>query len=175
MTSPPAIRFADLTGGDLSLLHDWLNRPHLRRFFQKTPISLAEVREKYDPRLSGDASSHCHLAHLDGPFGYLQCYRIADFPDWTATIGRDSGIGVDLFIAEPTLIGRGLGRDMLAAYLAQVAFPLFPGEQTAWIAHEIANTAARVCSEAVGFHHCHDFLEHGLPTALYGLNREDLA
>lgn len=164
------IRFTDLSEADFPRLHDWLNRPHLRRFFQKTPISLQEVRARYDPRLSGDAHTHCHLAWLQAPFGYLQCYRIADYPDWAAIIGESAGIGVDLYIAEPVLIGRGLGKVMLAAYLTEVAFPVFPGETTAWIAHDTANAAAKACSRAVGFTPAGRFIENGRPTDLLRLD-----
>jgi aminoglycoside 6'-N-acetyltransferase len=171
----PAIRFMELAGDDFPLLHDWLNRPHLRRFFQKTPISLDGVHEKYDPRLSGDTATRCQLAWLDAPFGYLQCYRIADFPDWGEMIGQDEGIGVDLYIGEPDLIGIGLGAAMLRAYLAQVAFPLFPEARTAWITHEADNLAAQGCSRSVGFQRQGVFLESGLKTILYGLERETLS
>lgn len=166
------IRFTDLTEADFSRLHDWLNRPHLRQFFQKSPISLEGVAAKYGPRLLGDEKRRCHLAWLDAPFGYLQCYRVADFPDWGKLIGETRGIGIDLYIAEPDFIGRGLGKIMLAAYARDVAFPLFPDEATAWIAHETANTAAQACSRSVGFKPVRRFIEDGLPTDLFRLERD---
>jgi aminoglycoside 6'-N-acetyltransferase len=69
-----AISYRALAEADLPLMADWLNRPHLRRFFQTTPISLAEVEAKYGPRIRGEVPTCCSIALLDGaPFGYLQC------------------------------------------------------------------------------------------------------
>ncbi len=170
----PEITFSPLESTDLPLMHRWLNRPHLKRFVQKEPISPREVEEQYDPRLSNDAATHCHLACLEAPFGYLQCYRLSDYPDWAEIIGQDQGIGVDLFIGEPDLIGLGLGAAMLRGYLSQVAFPLFAKAPSAWIAHEADNLAAQGCSQSVGFSRRGVFLESGLKTILYGIERETL-
>lgn len=169
------LAFRPLAEADLADLHAWLNRPHLRRFFQREPISAAEVAEKYRPCIRGEEPTFCHLALLDGqPFGYLQCYRIADHPAWAATIGESDGIGTDLAIFEPEMIGRGLGRAMLGGYLRDVAFALFVAETRCWIAHEIANTAGWRNSLSIGFRPVRDMVEDGLPSRLFVLNRVDL-
>jgi len=80
--------FRPLAETDLPLMADWLNRPHLRAFYQREPISLPAVAAKYGPRIRGEVPTQSWLAVLDRtPFGYLQCYRVADWPDWQATIG----------------------------------------------------------------------------------------
>jgi hypothetical protein len=139
-----AICYRPLAEADLPLVADWLNRRHLRRFFQPMPISLAEVEAKYGPRIRGEVPTHSSLALLDGaPFGYLQCYRVVDWPEFQATVGVGEGISIDPFISEPALIGKGLGRRMMAGYIEKVAFPLYPAEQLCWIGHEIENTRAQ--------------------------------
>jgi aminoglycoside 6'-N-acetyltransferase len=156
------LTFRALAEDDLPRLTDWLNSPHLRRFFQFEPTTLEEVSAKYGPRIRGEAPTHSSLALLDGaPFGYLQCYRIADWPDWQAVVETTEGISVDLFIADPKLIGRGLGRRMLAGYVERVAFPFYPDERLCWIGHELENLAARACSEACGFVPVREYLEEG--------------
>jgi aminoglycoside 6'-N-acetyltransferase len=168
----PQIAFRPLAESDLADLHVWLNRPHLRAFFQKTPISEAEIDRKYGPYARRERPARCHLALLDGRvFGYLQCYRIADYPDWAVLIGEDKGIGADLAILDPGLIGKGLGKAMLGAYLRDVAFPLFPGESECFIGHERANVAGWRNSESLGFRYVRDFLEDGVETRLYVLPR----
>ena len=161
------ITFRDLDVGDLARLAEWLNRPHLRRFYQFEPTTPEAVAAKYGSYVRGDAPTHSHLALLDGaPFGYLQCYRIANWPDWQAVMETTEGISIDLFIADPDLIGRGLGRRMLARYVEAVAFPLYPNERLCWIGHQLPNIAARGCSEACGFVPARQYIEDGKPYVL---------
>lgn len=161
------IAYRPLVEADLPLMTEWLNRAHLRRFYQYEPITAAEVAAKYGPRIRGEVATHSWLALLDGaPFGYLQCYRVVDWSDWRATIGVDEGVSIDLFIGEADLIGRGLGRRMLRGYVEQVAFPLHPAERLCWIAHELGNLAARKCSAAAGFLPVCEFDEEGRPSIL---------
>lgn len=49
MISAMSISFRPLALSDIDDLFVWLNRPHLRRFFQKQPISRDEVEVKYGP------------------------------------------------------------------------------------------------------------------------------
>lgn len=168
--------FRRLTEDDFPDLRQWLNRPHLRRFFQKQPISLAQIEAKYGPRVRGEEPTHCHLAWLaHSPFGYLQCYRIADYPDWAALIGERDGIGVDLAILEPDLVGQGLGHAMLAGYLGEIAFPLFANESKCFIAHERENHAGIANSRSVGFRFSRSFVEDGNATELLVLERDEPA
>ena len=47
---------------------------------------------------------------LDGrPVGFMETYLIADHPEWDAVVHQAWRAGVDLFIAEPELTGKGLG------------------------------------------------------------------
>ncbi len=162
-----AITFRSLSEDDLPRLTEWLNRPHLRRFYQPTAITDEAVAAKYQPRIRGEAPTHSHLALLGvEPFGYLQCYRNVDWPDWEAVIGPAGGVSIDLFIAEPTMLGRGLGRAMLRGYVEQVALPMHPQEQWCWIGHAAENHAARACSEAAGFTDVRDYVEDAVRCVL---------
>ena len=156
------ITYRPLAYGDLPLMTDWLNRPHLRTFFQREPISADEVAAKYGSYIRHEEPTHSSLALLDGtPFGYLQCYRVADWPDFQATIAVDGGVSVDLFIGEIDLIGKGVGRRMLQGYVEEVALRLHPGERICWIGHELENIAARRCSAAAGFTPVREYDEEG--------------
>ena len=154
------IAYRRLTEADLPLMADWLDRPHLRAFYQREPISLAAVAAKYGPRIRREVPTQCWLAILGKtPFGYLQCYRLADWADWRATIGVDHGVSIDLFIGEPGLIGQGIGRRMLSGFVDRVAFPQHPEERLCWIGHELENVAARRCSAAAGFVPVREYVE----------------
>lgn len=75
------LTFRSLNDRDMPLLTRWLAEPHVRRFYQKTPVAPDEIAAEYGPALRGEEPTLCHLALLDGtPFAYLQCYRNADYP-----------------------------------------------------------------------------------------------
>lgn len=136
--------FRPLAEGDLELLCGWLAEPHVRRFYQPDSITLEEVRAKYRPRILGEEAVRCVLACQDGePFGFLQAYRNADYPDWAEVIDSYEGQSVDLFVGPAERLKQGLGARMLAAFTDQDG-PYF-------ICHGAANGAAMACSLRAGF------------------------
>jgi aminoglycoside 6'-N-acetyltransferase len=170
------ISFGLLETSDLDDFCTWLNQPHLRRFFQCKPISREEVEAEYGPCIRGEDPTHCHLALFGGrPFGYIQCYRIPDYPEWADLIESPDGIGVDLAILDPAMLGRGFGRAMLGDYLRDVAFALFPDQHRCFIAHQVENHKAIACSRAVGFEQIGPFVEEGFPSLLFVLDRDKWA
>jgi aminoglycoside 6'-N-acetyltransferase len=176
MPAAPDISFRRLDQSDLPMLTHWLAEPHVRRFYQKSPVLLEDVRLEYGPTICGEEPSSCHLAFCNGePFAYLQCYRNADYPDWARTIDVADGISVDLFIGNPTYLHRGFGRTALRAYLEQVAFPFYADEKRAYIGQDPANIAAVRCSRAAGFRPLRPFMEDGIEMLLLVINKSDLA
>ncbi len=172
-TASPPITFRPVAEPDVPMLWRWLAEPHVRAFYQKAPITLDEVAAKMAPRISGEVPARCHIALYDGtPFGYLQSYRNTDWPEWAAMIGSHGGASIDLHIGDPTFIGRGLGRAMLAAYVRDFVFHHFVDMSEAYIAHEVTNTAALAASQAAGFRVIGSFVEAGVPMTLLVLHRE---
>jgi RimJ/RimL family protein N-acetyltransferase len=169
------IDFVPLTAGDLPLILRWLAEPHVKRFYPEPFDTLEGAADYYGLRIDGDEPCLQHLARLDGaPFGFIQCYRLLDYPDYAALVGVEGGIGVDLYIGDPALVGRGLGRAMLAAYLRMVASPAYPDEPRAYIAHAFDNAAALACSLSVGFKPVREVVEDGVLELLLCLERGDL-
>ncbi|WP_158812797.1 GNAT family N-acetyltransferase [Methylocapsa sp. S129] len=157
---------------DFPTLAAWLAEPHVRRFYQKTPVTLAQVLQEYGPCVRAEEPSICHMATSGGaPFAYLQCYRNADYPEWADLIGVSDGISVDLYIGEPTYLHKGFGRAALSGYLRRVAFPSYAEQTRAYIAHELTNIAALQCSMAVGFLPLRRFWEDGVETMLLVIDR----
>src|SRR6516164_273931 len=114
MPATPEISFRRLGQSELPMLTRWLAEPHVRRFYQKSLVSLEDVNLEYGPAIRGEEPTSCHLAFCDGkPFAYLQCYRNRDYPDWCRIIDVADGISIDLFIGNPAYLGRGLGRTAL--------------------------------------------------------------
>jgi aminoglycoside 6'-N-acetyltransferase len=169
VTEPAALEigFRAIEERDFPMLARWLAEPHVRRFYQKTPVVLEEIAREYGPAVRGEEPTLGHLALQAGtPFAHLQCYRNVDYPDWAATIGVEDGVGIDLYIGDPGFLHRGLGRAALGGYLRRVAFARHPGEQRAYIGHEPANTAALRCSGAAGFRRMRRFMENGIEMVL---------
>ena len=162
-----AISFRPLAETDFPLLAAWLAQTNVRAFYQKTPVTLADIAAEYGPVVRGEEPALAHLAFSeDTPFAYLQCYRNLAYPEWAALIGADEGVSVDLFIGDPRFLRRGFGRTALREYLHTVTFPNYPGERLACIAHEPANAAALRCSRAVGFRPVRTFVENGVNMTL---------
>jgi aminoglycoside 6'-N-acetyltransferase len=112
--------FVPLKVQDLSLLASWLARPHVARWWRE-PSDPVSVERNYGPLAEGLDPTEAFIVHLAGrPIGYVQRYLIDEHPDWSASIrkalGEGGGIGIDYFIGEPDLVGRGIGRRMISEF-----------------------------------------------------------
>ncbi|HKC92022.1 MAG TPA: GNAT family N-acetyltransferase, partial [Candidatus Limnocylindria bacterium] len=139
---------------DLTLVRRWLLQPHVKRWWDdgvKTPYPDASI-EDYREAIQGKDPTYHYLALIDSrPIGMLQHYRIGDDPEYAAALalGEDA-IGVDLFIGELDLIGRGHGPVMLRQFLREIAFP-FHGIEVCVIGPSVKNLAAIRAYEKAGF------------------------
>lgn len=138
--SQPGFRFAVLSPDDFPRMLNWLQTPHVKRWWDDGDDSLEKVAAHYGPVDPGTGSYLLWLseAGTERPIGYFQYYTCPD-----------GAIGIDQFIGEPDCIGRGLGPAairhfvaMLRAEFGQVAIELDP--------HPDNDSAIR-CYEKVGF------------------------
>lgn len=160
--TPYKINFRSLLEEDLEMLFNWLNQAHMRQHYQKVPVSLKDVRQKYLPRISDTHPTHCHIALLDGkPIGKIQSYLVRDYEDFSTIMETNKGVGVDLFIGEENCLGRGIGQQMLRTYVSDIVKELFPEEQICFICHAGSNKAAIKCSTGAGFKHLRKCVEDG--------------
>ena len=122
--------------------------------------TLMEVVEHYGPSIDGGDPSDHYVVLLGGrPIGFVETYLIADYQDWEATVGAEPGaVGVDLFIADPDLTGKGLGTRLLRRFVDDVAFAR--PEATHCLADpDAANTASLRMFEKAGFRVVREFTE----------------
>jgi aminoglycoside 6'-N-acetyltransferase len=96
--------FRPMTHSDLPLIKRWLETPHVSEWWHD-PSDQFEL-------VSGDLD-HPNVAQFivrtnERPFAYLQCYRLSD---WNNGFGPqpDGTRGIDQFIGEADMIGRGHG------------------------------------------------------------------
>jgi RimJ/RimL family protein N-acetyltransferase len=136
--------------------------------------TLADVAAHYGPAIDGGEPTDHYLALLDGdPVGFVETYLIADHPDWEATVGAEPGaVGVDLFIADPELTGKGLGTRLLRQFVDEIAFAR--PEATHCLADPDAeNVASLRAFQKAGFRVVGEFIdpEDNRPHAIVRLDR----
>jgi aminoglycoside 6'-N-acetyltransferase-1b len=111
--------FNPLTESDLQLLFECLNRPHVAEWWNG-PTSLAQVRDKYLPRLSLDSSVHPYIARLNGiPIGFIQSYIVIaqQASGWWLDEQNPGAIGIDQFLADAENLGKGIGTAMVTQFV----------------------------------------------------------
>jgi aminoglycoside 6'-N-acetyltransferase len=108
----PAYAFQHMTAADLPLIKRWLAEPHVRQWW-------GDPDEQYK-LVSGDLDEVAmdqYIASAAGaPFGYLQCY---DLTAWNSGFGDqpEGTRGIDLFIGEGEMIGRGHGSALIRTFV----------------------------------------------------------
>jgi RimJ/RimL family protein N-acetyltransferase len=167
------LRFRPMQVDDLRLLHEWLQRPHVRRWW-KDRETYDGIVAHYGPSIEGSDPTDLYVVLLDDePFGFVQTYRVADYPEYATLIGAEDGAaGVDLFIADPALIGQGLGTELLRRFASEVVFA------NAATSHcvadpDVENIASVRAFEKAGFRVVREFVdpEDGKTHALVQLDR----
>jgi RimJ/RimL family protein N-acetyltransferase len=154
-----AITFRLVTRDDYLLLLEWHQRPHVEQWWTKR-ATLEEIEEHYGPTIDGTEPTRHYLALLDGePLGMIQTYLLADYPDYAALTGDSEGVaGVDLFIGEESLTGRGLGTEMLERFVEEIVFAR--PETTAVTADpDVRNPASLRAFEKAGFRSVREFVD----------------
>jgi aminoglycoside 6'-N-acetyltransferase len=105
-------RFRPMQAADLPLLRRWLAMPHVTEWWGDCEEQYALVRGDLDE----PAMEQYIVAAADRPFAYLQCYDPAAWPQ--NGLGRHPAgtRGIDQFIGEPDMIGRGHGAALIRAF-----------------------------------------------------------
>ncbi len=105
--------FRPLAIADLPALVGWQHAPHAARWFPER-LDLAAARRKYAPRIVGASPTRVHVAVVASrDVGFLQHYRVGDYPDYAAATGLPDAVGIDYAIGDPGLVGRGLGAQLI--------------------------------------------------------------
>ncbi len=133
--------FRPMIAADLPLIERWLALPHVKEWW-------GDPEQQYALVSADLAEPNMHqfiVSSAGSPFGYLQCY---DLSDWNTGLGPqpDGTRGIDLFIGDPDMIGRGHGTalirhfvdDLLAKGLPRVVTDPDPANARAIGAYEKA-------------------------------------
>jgi aminoglycoside 6'-N-acetyltransferase len=163
--------FRPLAASDLRAVHEWLQRPHVRRWWGED-TAYEDVVAHYLPAIEGADPTDLFLIVLDGrAVGMIEMYLVADHPDYDALVQVGRGVaGVDLFIGEEELTARGLGTEVLRRFVREVVFG--NAATTACIAGvDVENAASLRAFAKAGFRAVHDYEEEGRPHRLLRIER----
>lgn len=122
----PDIAFRPVSPGDLASLGEWMKRPHWREWWGDPEVELGYVRDMIEGR---DPHTEPFIFDLDGePSGYIQVWRIGPHqtPEWAEENPwlmelPASAVGVDLSIAHPERLSKGVGSRVLRAFVERIA------------------------------------------------------
>jgi aminoglycoside 6'-N-acetyltransferase len=107
----PDYTFHPILSGDLSLIRTWLETPEVVRWWGQPAEQYALVNGDRD-----HPDMDQFIVAIDNhPFGYIQCYALST---WNQNFGPQPPRtrGIDLFIGEPDMIGRGHGSSFIRQF-----------------------------------------------------------
>lgn len=132
---------------DFPLLRQWLEQPHVARWWNHETSPQAVARD-FGPAARGEEPSEDLLMLLDGePFGLVQRLRFADFPEYIDELAGqtevpDGAMSIDYLIGDPLRVGQGLGTRMIQAIVlatwtdhpeaTMVLVPVHAGNHASW-------------------------------------------
>ena len=149
--SVPSFHFQPLREDDLTLLREWLLRPHVAAWWGLAE-SIDELRSDYLLSVDQPNATRAYIAQMAGkPIGFIQAYVVmAHGGGWWESETDPGARGIDQFLAEADQLGRGLGRAMIRAFVGRLfADPAVTVVQTD---PDPRNERAIRCYAAVGFY-----------------------
>ena len=111
----PDYAFRAMSVADLPMISNWLQTPEVLRWW-------GEADEQYE-LVSGDLTHpdmDQFVVSIDGrPFAYIQCYALST---WNQGFGSQppGTRGIDQFIGEPEMIGRGHGSHFIRSFVDEL-------------------------------------------------------
>ena len=166
---------------DVPMLRRWLLLPHVRRWWEDDPEERdypeGTIRDWMEA-VRGEDPTDMFVIHMDTrPIGVIQSYRVDDHPEYAAQIAVGGpAIGVDVFIADVALIGKGHGPALLREFL-RLSFDRYRIDYCV-IGPTKTNVAAIRAYEKAGFRHLKEYREDDTkdpPHVLLDIHRADLA
>lgn len=120
------IAFHLLGTDDLAVMHRWLNDPEVVRWWEGDDVTWAGVVNDYSPDREPDGVEHW-IASLDHrPIGWISCGDVGRWPEesakWTALGADPRPAGIDYLIGDRSDRSRGLGTQMIDAFVRTVVF-----------------------------------------------------
>ena len=147
------ISFRRIQMDDLPLLQSWLNESHVHEWYDKDEKqTFTHVSKEYTPKITGEEPTKGYIVlYKNQPVAYIQSYRAGAWPEFSQRTGYGaSDAGIDLFVGDPNLIGKGFGTMMITKFLQEIIFT-DPTIKKCFIDPEPNNKRAIRAYEKAGF------------------------
>lgn len=155
------ISFKPLETKHMPLLFEWLQKPHVKVWWDpETDWTPELLQEKYGSYPDGyyfedgiKKPLRAFIIEVDHqPVAYIQLYEIRSYPG-ADSIPKDclpeSSTGLDIFIGDETLVGKGYGTKILKEFVAQ---HIAPHHEACFVDPDRNNRSAIRAYEKAGFH-----------------------
>lgn len=148
------LAFRPLDRSDFPLLSQWLGAPHVEVWWREEHDPAA-VEARYGPPVDGVDPTEVFVVEGDGqPIGLVQRYRISDNPQWEQALAvaatPTDAAGLDYLIGDPTLLGRGLGVEIISRFVEDT-FARYPDVSAIVVPVQQANQRSWRVLEKTGF------------------------
>lgn len=111
--APNAYAFHPMTAMDFEIIRRWLAKPHVAQWWGDPQEQFALISEDLDH----PAMNQFIVTRGDRPFAYLQCYDPNAWPDNGLGEHPSGTRGIDQFIGEEDMIGRGHGSALIRIFV----------------------------------------------------------
>lgn len=141
-----------MTHGDLDAVTAWRAGDSVRQWWEVGQEQTAEqIYEMYAERVDGLTPTRMWVVEVNGrSIGFVQDYRISDYPEYAVLAPDPAAIGVDYAIGSDQWRGRGLGPAILWAWMLRT-HSRFPDATTYFAAPDHRNAASLRVLSKVGF------------------------
>jgi aminoglycoside 6'-N-acetyltransferase len=146
--------FRPITDADVPRLVAWLRDPEIGAWWHGLSETYDEAFVHEHVLDAGDFVTQA-IVELDGtPIGFQQWYPLAEEPETLLEYGLsadDGAYGIDQFVGESALHGRGIGTRQVASVVEWLLHPEGPGARRVFTDPVVENARAIRCYEKAGF------------------------
>ncbi|MCI2422943.1 acetyltransferase [Saccharopolyspora sp. K220] len=148
------ISWRKLTEEDFPLLRQWLQQPHVARWWNHETSAEAVARD-FGAAARGEEPSEDLLVFFDGqPVGLVQRSRYGDYPEYLDELApilnvHREAVSIDYLIGDPQRIGKGLGTRMIRS-IVEATWEDFPNAPSVVVPVSAANRASWRALEKAG-------------------------
>lgn len=141
-----------MTRGDLPDVARWRQAEHVHPWWKADgEPTLEAVTEQYGADIDGMTPTRMWVVEVNGrSIGFVQDYRVGDYPEFATLTPSPDAIGLDYAIGEPAWIGRGFGVRAVWAWMLR-ARHRFPEAERYFAAPDHRNAASLRMLAKAGF------------------------
>lgn len=124
--------------------------PHVAPWWSDEP-TVSAIETNYGPTVDGTDPTEAFMIELEGrAVGFVQRYRIDDYPTWAVALGIENAAGIDYLIGVRELTGVGLGPVIVESFTT-LTFERYGDIDTMAVAVQQANHRSWRALEKAGY------------------------